>query len=244
MEVAKKIIPILIISLICIWGCSQNINNNQENVDDNDDWSIFQILQKDGFENATTDIIRKNGRIISLTIKGGDITKLPFELTQLDSLKALYLSNNQIKEIEVLPELTSLVDLNLSNNQIDKFPEIKKLNKLTFLILDSNQLSGTFDCEKLPKSLKIFSFSDNKVLELKSLSNLNRLSYLSFGRNQVEQFPRGICELPSLSKIEMIGNPIQDEKIDIMCLNNLNFLYIDSVHLNKLKVPEDTKVIY
>jgi Leucine-rich repeat (LRR) protein len=82
-----------------------------------------------------------------------DLTELLPEIKQLNGLTELYLSVNQISNIEILGQLTNLIVLDLSHNQIS---DLKVLGQLTIL--------------------KTLYLSDNRISNIKVLGQLNGLT--------------------------------------------------------------------
>ena len=81
--------------------------------------------------------------LVSLSLKNNQLTTLPESIGDLSSLEYLRLNGNQLTSLpESIGDLSSLEDLNLDNNQLTTLPEsIGDLSSLTSLYLYDNQLT-------------------------------------------------------------------------------------------------------
>lgn len=136
--------------------------------------------------------------------------EIDFNLT---SLRALDLSNNEIRIIEGCPfkTLTSLEVLNLSANVIDTLTKntFSGLAKLQCLDLSSNKLT-TLEGEAFAplSALQHLNLSNNllQVLAEACLSSLQRLQQLDVSWNRLARVAPGSLQLPSLSRLLLAGN--------------------------------------
>ncbi|KAF2903356.1 hypothetical protein ILUMI_02823 [Ignelater luminosus] len=155
-------------------------------------------------------------RLQSLDLSRSELKHLPdpeiaFNLT---SLKALDLSNNEIRVIESSPfrTLTSLEVLNLSANVIDTLAEnsFSGLSKLQCLDISSNKLVTLHSDAFIPlNTLQHLNLSNNllEVLDESCLSSLQRLQQLDVSWNRLAHVAPGSLQLPSLSRLLLAGNP-------------------------------------
>lgn len=142
----------------------------------------------------------------------------------LNSLKYLYLKNNQIKYIEKNLFPKTLIEIDLSNNKIDKMVDVHDLFSLKLLDLNSNKLD-TLCNSCLPKSLVKLYLNNNM---LKSIPNeLHDLEELHVSNNSIEKLPdKAFYGLDSLFYLDLSHNKISE-------MNSFNFIEINNLkHLN------------
>jgi len=123
---------------------------------------------------------------------GGDIHTIPPTIEDVDSLKFMYLSNNNLENIP--PEIGNLLRLkylHLDHNKIQSIPESigggDGLKRLEHLILNDNQIDF------------VSAY----------LSNLTRLTELDLSRNSLKTLPSDLCGFSPV--IEIIGNQFNCE---------------------------------
>lgn len=88
------------------------------------------------------------------------LEEIPNEIASLEKLKVLYLTGNNIKDIERLERLRSLEVLDLERNAIEDFSPLKNLTSLTILnvLFNSERVADISFLEKM-KSLKELKIS-------------------------------------------------------------------------------------
>lgn len=147
--------------------------------------------------------------ILNLSHQHHKMTDLPESIGEFNSLKELYLAENDIRMLpESFGNLKSLKRLSLSRNKLKTLPEsIGNLTSLRTLYLDNNQLMT------LPESIY----------------NLTSLRALFIDENQLITIPKSLCRLPLLKALFLAKNPITELP---SCLFDLDMLEI-------LVIPED-----
>lgn len=109
-----------------------------------------------------------------------------FQTEQLSQLTTLFLSRNQLCNIDSIVPLYSLITLDLSHNNLTSIHHIDHLPNLKSLNLDHNQLESVqpvSNCYRLKfLSLKSNHLSDPYVLA-KTLKGLPKLKHLSVAHN-------------------------------------------------------------
>jgi Leucine-rich repeat (LRR) protein len=188
-----------------------------------------------------------------------------FPKTQLHKLKTLFLSNNQIENIEEIKNLknlkylslrhnnikkipkeienlTNLLDLNLSQNQLEEIPkEIGNLYKLLDLNISENRLEKIPDeIGNLP-SLEFLNLSYNNIKKIpKSFGNLLSLKYLNLQDNKLTKIPEEIGNLYNLLLFNISGNKeIRELPVS---LKNCKYLRID-LSTQKIHIPEELETL-
>lgn len=136
-----------------------------------------------------------------LTLSGYQLTNLPSEIWELDTLTKLHLNGNKLTKLP--PEIgnvKNLTVLNLSNNQITELPvEIGQLKNLKLLTITNNQLKNLPPEIGNLTNLTSLELSDNLLTELpQEIENLSNLKYLELLGNDLTEMPSEISNLPNL----------------------------------------------
>eukprot|EP00471_Norrisiella_sphaerica_P010626 CAMPEP_0184499152 /NCGR_PEP_ID=MMETSP0113_2-20130426/40810_1 /TAXON_ID=91329 /ORGANISM="Norrisiella sphaerica, Strain BC52" /LENGTH=279 /DNA_ID=CAMNT_0026886973 /DNA_START=254 /DNA_END=1093 /DNA_ORIENTATION=- len=114
------------------------------------------------------------------------ITYMPPSIKSLCNLKVLVISHNALAEVpSEIRYFTALEKLDLSYNALERVcPEIQYARELRELDLGHNRLT------RLPKAI----------------TRLRKLSTLVLSYNELEDLPEGFEALPSLRKLDIVGN--------------------------------------
>ena len=165
-------------------------------------------------------------------------------------LNALYLSNNQINNIEFLEDLTGLQYLDLSSNQIRDISTLQKLDGLKILDLSKNSFNDITYLKKLI-DLQSLNLSDNRIVNHNNLVDLINLRSLYLRNNHISNilFLEKILHLENLylsdnkiSDISFLGKLTElrtlimshNKIIDSSPLKNITNLKILNLSYNKI----------
>lgn len=137
----------------------------------------------------------------------GEFDELPSYIKNLKNIKGVDLERCECEFGEfplILLEMENLTSINIVGYRgIESLPDdIDKLNKLQFLTIDYCSLS------KLPDSF----------------SNLKDLQMLSIKGNRFKEFPKQVFDLPLLTDLYMLNNPLVELPVDD--INKSNLLYL------------------
>ena len=152
---------------------------------------------------------KKSGKLLDLS--NLRLNKIPKEVSSLTQISTLFLSGNQLTEIQCLDNLKNLTILYLSNNQ---FTEIQGLDKLT--------------------NLKTLYLSNNQLTEIQGLDNLTNLTTLDLSSNHLTEIQESIFEFTNLKSLYLEANKISILPESISRLTKLERLYLDENQLNIL----------
>ncbi|CAI4221678.1 unnamed protein product [Auanema sp. JU1783] len=111
----------------------------------------------------------------------------PKALAQLQSLKHLDLSHNQLENIQFFRYASSLTTLNLSHNKLRYLPDFSTLTALRLLDLSYNNLLSVSP-QHLPMNLESLRLTANYISHLTHWSSLQKLQELDVSFNPL------ICE--------------------------------------------------
>ena len=172
-------------------------------------------------------------------------------LSEMTTLKEVYVQHNAVTTVEQLSSLTNLEKLDVSYNSINTLEKLSPCIKLRWLNADGNQLADTngissltllenlsLDYNKLTnvvslsacKELKELSFNNNEIKDLSPLTDLLKLEVLDFSYNSVDSIPVW-GEGSALRNINGSYNLIQN--IDSLAkVPNICYIYMD---YNKIK---------
>ncbi|CAL6067301.1 Chain_A [Hexamita inflata] len=145
-------------------------------------------------------------------------------LSTMQQLEVLDLQVNSIEDISPLQQLRKLVRLHLSVNKIKEIFWLKELTRLEELYLHSNLIKDISALNQM-HLLNHLIVSENNIICIQVLKNLKSLRYLRMGRNQ-------ICDISVLSVLQDL------EQLDISNNNIFNLL---PVKYHKYKYNFDTE---
>lgn len=128
-------------------------------------------------------------------------------LEGLTKLTSLALNINQISNIESLKGLTSLTNLSLNKNQISNIESLKGLTSLTSLYLQMNQISN-IDSLKGLTSLTVLCLNDNEIINIDSLKGMTGLTWLDLTTNQISNIDslRGLTNLKTVKVLDSMDD--------------------------------------
>ena len=138
------------------------------------------------------------------------MTQVPGELGQLESLRYLNLSKNQLIQVPAeLGQLKSLQELNLRENQLTQVPiELGQLESLPYLNLSKNQLIQVPGELGQLEGLRYLYLSENQLTQVPAeLGQLQSLQELYLRENQLTQVPIKLGQLKSLQYLGLSDNP-------------------------------------
>jgi hypothetical protein len=154
----------------------------------------------------------RDNRVVGLNFSGGNqlLGSIPAELSQLDSLKWLFLSDNQLsgRIPSELGQLTNLENLSLAENQLSGSipPELGQLTNLEALTLHTNELSGSIPPELGQlTNLKSLALRRNQLSGSipSELGQITKLEILSLSNNQLSgPIPLTFTDLSSLFRFD------------------------------------------
>ena len=167
--------------------------------------------------------------LVSLRFSNNKFNLIPQGIYQLNNLKLLDMSGNNINEIDgnLIKGLSSLVELDLSKNKIRYIP-----NNIQFL---------TF--------LEVLRISNNQLLEIpEELGVLTRLKKLFLNENSLQFLPRNLfSKIVGLEEIYLYKNQLED-----ICdssssifdnMKHLKFLDIHSNHLTIFNIFTEMPIL-
>ena len=173
-----------------------------------------------------------------LYLANNNFKEIPESLKKIQTLHILDMQENSLFNIpEWIEELTELYELDLSDNHIQQLPDsINNLKNLITLILTSNQLTEIPSLEKLT-ALQNLCLQDNHLTEFPdSILNLHNLSNLELGYNEIRYLPYFGVKLANLSRLLLIGNPIENITLDESELIKLEQICLSSNQLGNLSI--------
>lgn len=190
----------------------------------------------DSLNNKDMMLIESFDRLETLDLHGNDITNLDF-LTNFKNLTKLDLSANCIADLKPLSSLTKLTELNLMNNNITNIRSLGNLDSLTKLYLGNSEPSKRINrplhsCTSYHnkivnlkplvnlKKLTDLNLEKNNIVDITLLGNLKNLTYLSLERNHIVDI-KSLGQLQNLTRLDLSGNklinPVCPLQIDAGC---------------------------
>lgn len=168
--------------------------------------------------------------------------------------------NFQTPPIEKMdaPVLNTLVNcrvLSLSTNCIDKIVDLPNLRNLEILSLSRNNIKRISGLEQIGQSLKELWLSYNLIDKLDNLQSCFKLQTLFISNNKIKSWDEvdRLKELPEISTVTFIGNPIydaftrEDARFQVLrrlnSLRNIDGTIIDDTMVDKAKTMEASTVV-
>ena len=161
---------------------------------------------------------------------------------EFKELKELYLSKNQISDIQVLERVNykELQNLNLNANEISDIGVLEKVNfkQLKSLSLYHNQISDIKVLEHVYfKVLKELDLSNNKISDIKVLekANFKELQKLNLSWNEISEIKvLEKVDFNQLQNLYLSNNKISDIKV----LEKVNFKELKVLYLGYNQISE------
>ena len=148
-----------------------------------------------------------------------------------DKILKLQLKSNRLKKSKSFLDFSSLEVLNLTANFYDRF-NIDKLPKTIKILNISKNRIKKVKIKKTKAKVKKLILFNNKIVNMKFLSNFPNLEYLNIGLNPIEQFPDSILNLFSLKHLNMSYISVNKIPEEIIKLKQLETIDITGSNIN------------
>lgn len=137
------------------------------------------------------------------------MTDLPEELLQFTKLKVLFLGSNHFEVIpSFLGRMSSLYMLSFKSNRLTNVPEDSLSPSIGWLILTDNKLSSLPESIGRLSGLRKLMLANNRLPNLPaSLALCKQLELVRLSRNNLDEFPSWLFNMPRLSWLALSGNP-------------------------------------
>mmetsp|Transcript_15134 Transcript_15134/g.29750 ORF Transcript_15134/g.29750 Transcript_15134/m.29750 type:complete len:552 (-) Transcript_15134:273-1928(-) len=168
---------------------------------------------------------------------------LKIENIELQEIKELTLSFQNIYAIDNLLGFEQLLQLKLDNNIIEKIDNLGHLVNLTWLDLSFNNIEKIENLDKLVNLTDLSLFS-NKIKKIENLEKLVNLNVLSLGDNQISELSdiKDLRQFRKLRLLNLKGNPVcEDDEYKntayayLTNLKYLDYALIDSADFQKAR---------
>jgi internalin A len=166
------------------------------------------------------------------------LMEIPSSLLELNNLKILDLSNNEISSIPYsISKLRNLTGFFLRNNKLDELPrEILHLRKLTVLDLSNNNYSHLPEFISQLSALMGLYINNNQLSTLpSSITNLRNLIWLELANNKFSNFSEDLVKLPYLNILTLAGNPLVRPPVEVA----LQGVHAIREYFRQLSIGED-----
>ncbi|NOU20112.1 MAG: hypothetical protein HOO91_21355 [Bacteroidales bacterium] len=205
--------------------------------------------------------LKKLKNLTVLDLRGNNLKDVSF-LSELEGLKALYLSDskildysflkkfkklsilclrgNMLSDISFLKDLKELDTLYLTNNsQIKDYSFLKELKKLTKIYLNANDLTEISFLKEL-KWLTDIDLCNNKLSDISPLIEIDSLNSLYLGKNNLNNVSF-LRKLKGLSGLNLNFNKQIDDYSFLRDLEHLNFLDLKGNNLSDIRLLKGFK---
>ena len=163
------------------------------------------------------------------------------KLKYFNGINLLDLTDNKIKNIDSLSYLADLSSLFLSSNLIENIDGLASLYYLDTLILNNNKIKSLKPFQNLTL-VTYLSLYQNMIADLNGLENFFTLYYLYLDNNQIESI-ESLKNLSQLSVLSLSNNNISS--IDCLDgLKNLEELYLVNNRIKSIYVLKHLSALY
>ena len=140
---------------------------------------LRKLVANDNAISSIEGVLELDG-LLELQVRGNNLAEIDFENSDLDRLRKLDLSNNQLKAVRNLHQLISLEELDLSQNKLGSMPLEEEAAAMNSLVISSNQIAD-IDLGLLPTVRSLIADRNNirQVAGLRNAYNLETLSLRS-----------------------------------------------------------------
>ncbi|CAG8562928.1 1269_t:CDS:10 [Gigaspora margarita] len=159
-----------------------------------------------------------------------------FLYRQAFNIRSLNVSHNLMLDLptDFIQSCAQLRELNLSQNDLERVPQsIKQSEMLSFLNLNSNRLKdlehGSLEMIRELTNLQV----ENNLLEILP-KKLPKLSIMNVANNLFKEFPQVICNIVTLSELDLSYNEITSIPEEIGKLVHLKKLFLIGNLIDKL----------
>lgn len=176
-------------------------------------------------------------KLSGLELRSLNLKQFPIEITQLVSLKKLFLDYNSIRSIpSEIWQLRNLRELSLARNLLETLPsEISSLKSLESLSVNLNKLKAFPEVITELKNLKYLGLGMNQICDIpESIGNLKDLRILALNSNRISRLPEILGNLKFLEFLYLSNNKIDFIPESFGKLNSLKELWIGSNNLTLL----------
>ncbi len=175
--------------------------------------------------------VAKLSRLEQLYIERAAKEEIDFSfLTEMKTVKELFLPNCRLKDILFLEEMPQLERLSLYETPVDDLAVLEKLPELVELSLAGNADARNMDVVGKLSKMQDLGLQECGITDIRFLSDLKELQSLNLNGNSVED----LTPLAGLAKLERLG-AYQNRIIDISPLANLSELYDLALDGNEIR---------
>uniref|UniRef100_A0A3Q3J496 Leucine rich repeat containing 9 n=1 Tax=Monopterus albus TaxID=43700 RepID=A0A3Q3J496_MONAL len=152
----------------------------------------------------------------------------------MGSLEVLHLSHNGISNMAnlQLSRLTNLKALFLLDNEISQVEGLEGLHQLRELVLDRNRIKALAENSFIAQNALLeLHLAENRIRELNHLNPLIELRKLFLDLNKLQDVTEldKLEVLPSLTDLSVVGNPVS-----IINISTINIITVGGLYLEKL----------
>ena len=174
-------------------------------------FSNKNIVNADGIQSEVSGFnsqINQFESLISIDVHGNSLTQLPLLPSNIEQILAF---DNQLDFLLNLTNLDKLNYLHVSNNKLTELPHFSNFPNLTRLHCDQNQLTALNGLEYLTKIVDMFIWG-NKITSIDSLSNNTTLARLYVYDNNLSSLPDFSNKL-NMTKLLVMNNYLTFEDV-------------------------------
>ena len=201
--------------------------------------------------------LSNDSKLVSLSLNNNEISSLEFLSPVCNTLKYLYIDENNITDITVLSEFNlngisagannisninsigsneNIEEINISNNSISELKALSSCTMLTKLNAARNEIRSLEGLENA-LGLSVLDIAGNAVSDLNSIGNATLLTEVNINENQIEDISVLSKSKNTLKKVCLSYNNISDISAISGCAQ-LQIVTLDGNAVNNLDALE------
>lgn len=187
--------------------------------------TLFDLISLNYLEISDTTLtsvpagIGKLGNLLNLALHRNKIESIPDDVTELNKLKFMDISFNQLTSLPQSFTLPSLHTLNLSNNRLESLPDFRKLEGLSTIFIDHNNLTSFPNgIETLPNLSEIHAASNKISTFPENIKVMTNIKHLDLSENTLKEITCDLSDCHRLKTLDLKNNPFKDNRLKKMTL--------------------------
>ncbi len=169
-----------------------------------------------------------------------NLKEIPDEVSEVNSLEKIDLSNNQIGELsDAFLKMPSIIELNASYNNLDysSFIKLSNIPSIRLIDISGNQIEVIDEELRRFKNLKVLNLSKNRVKKVGvDFSVCPRLTDLNLSENLIEEIDIVNFINSKLVVLDLSGNPLKHLDEDIIKQKKLKSLFLTGCEIENIPI--------
>ena len=179
----------------------------------------------------------KDSPITDLNLGRNEFTDLPEELSQLKTIKNVWIDDNKLTLIpNCIYDMDNLENLRLSGNKITVIDDkVQNLLQLETFVIDGNKLTNLPDALTKLANLKILNVRGNLLKSIpKKINAMSSLESLHISSNQIKNLPSNFDGMEFFKELYAGSNEIENVPSSLALLESITFISLVNNNISEL----------